>query len=234
MLKKSLYPALFLLFFCTISFAQKIKVAESSEVIDKISRTGLYVIIDLDEKMVDKLWEKHLKTYGKTESSKKTYTLNIANISSVSSNPCKVVSKVEGSGKGTKVWWAIDLGTSHVTSSNNSSAYKAAEKILHEFALTCYREDINDQIKEAEKALNSSVKSQEKKVKEGEQLLSDIEKNKKEKANLEQKLKDNADELEKLKKDVEQNKQDQSAAAQEVEKMKKALEVVKQKLNDLK
>jgi len=225
-----------LLLFVASQFAvaQKVKVNESTETIDKLERSGLFVVIDLDHKMIDKMWEKQLKSYGKTESSKGTYTLPVANVSAISSNPVKIVSKVEGSGKGTKIWWTIDMGTSHVTKESNPSAYKAAEKILYEFALECYRADINNQIKDAEKALNTSVKNQEKKVKEGENLLRDIDKNKQEKINLEQKLKDNAAELERLKKDVEQNKLDQAAAASDVEKMKKALDVVKSKLDELK
>lgn len=225
-----------LLFFIASQFvvAQKVKVSESTETIDKLDRSGLFVVIDLDQKTVDKMWEKQLKSYGKTESSKGTYTTPVANVSNISSSPVKIVSKVEGSGKGTKVWWTIDMGTSHVTKESNSSAYKSAEKILYEFALECYRVDINNQIKDAEKALSSSVKNQERKIKDGENLVRDIDKNKQEKINLEQKLKDNASELEQLKKDVEQNKLDQTAAASEVEKMKKAVDVVKQKLDDLK
>lgn len=225
----------FTLLFLSVSlvFAQKVKVNESSEMIDKISRTGQHVIIDLDQKTVAKAWEKQLKSYGKVESSKGVFTVAVANVSGVSSNPCKIISMVQSSGKGTKVWWAIDLGSSFVTSNGSNSAYKGAEKILKEFALSCYRDDINDQIKEAEKALASSVKNQEKEVKNGEQLAKNVEKNKKEKADLGQKLKDNASDLEQLKKDIEKNKKDQESAAQEVEKMKKAVDVVKQKLNSL-
>jgi hypothetical protein len=228
---KKLISSVFILFIINLAIAQKVRVTESTEVIDKISRTGLSTIIELDNKKVEKAWEKQLKTYGKVDYSKGVYRIPVANIPSVSSSPCVVTSIVKSTGKGTMVWWSIDLGKDHV--SPGSSAYKAAEKILNEFALQAYRDDINDQIQEAEKALANSVKAQEKQVKEGENLVRSVEKNKQEKANLERKLKENADELVQLQKDIEQNKKDQAAAAQDVEKMKKALEAVKNKLNQV-
>jgi hypothetical protein len=227
---KNLATFIFTLFIFNLCIAQKAKVTESTETIDKIPRTGLSLLIELDDKMVERLWEKQLKNYGKVNSSKGIYSISPASIATISSQPCIVTSLVKSSGKGTIVWWAIDMGKEHVTSSGSPSAYKAAEKILNDFALQCYREDINEQIEEAEKAVSDAVKAQEKQVKEGESLLRSVDRNKQEKANLEQKLKDNAAELVKLQQDIEQNKKDQAVAAQDVEKMKKALEAVKAKL----
>jgi archaellum component FlaG (FlaF/FlaG flagellin family) len=226
---KHLLSFFLVLSFFTFSSGQKINVSQTSETIEKIPRTGLAVIIALDEGEVEDEWKKQLKNYGKVESSKGVYTIAVANIPSVSSSPCRVTSIVKGSGKGSQVWWTIDLGNSMLTS--NSSASKAAEKILHDFAILCYKDDINNQIKEAEKALAGSVKNQEKETKEGQDLVKDVEKNKQEKINLEQKIVQNGKDLEQLQKDIAQNKTDQGAAAAEVEKMKKAVEVVKQKLN---
>lgn len=227
---KKLSTILLLLFVINLATAQKVKVVESSEQLEKISRSGMSTIIELDKKNVEKLWEKQLKTYGKVESSKGVYTIPVAKIPSVSSSPCIVTSVVKSSGKGTQIWWSIDLGTKHVTASTSPSEYRAAEKILYDFAISAYRDDINQQLQEAEKAVASAVKSQEKEVKEGEGLVKDVERNKQDKLNLEQKLKENGEDLIKLQKDIEQNKKDQAAAAQDVEKMKKAMEIVKQKL----
>lgn len=230
---KKIATLVLFLFALKLATAQKVTVNETTEIVEKISRTGLSTVIALDQKKVQKAWEKQLKNYGKITESKGIYTIPVANIPSISSTPCRVTSIVKSSGKGTMVWWAIDLGDEHVNSSSNSHAYKAAEKILSDFSMQCYREDVNDQIEEAEKALQNSVKTQEKKVKEGENLVRDVEKNKQEKINLEQKLKQNGEDLVQLQKDIETNKKDQAAATADVEKMKKALEVVKQKLNQI-
>ncbi|HXA01140.1 MAG TPA: hypothetical protein VNW99_04075 [Cytophagaceae bacterium] len=219
-----------LLFIYSLSFGQKIKVSESQESIEKIPRTGLSTIIELDDNEVESDWKKQLKNYGKVDYSKGVYTVAIANVPSISSSPCRITSIVKSSGKGTQVWYSIDLGSTHVTSSGNSSAYKAAEKILNDFAILCYKDDINSQIKDAEKALSNSVKAQEKEVNQGQNLLKDVEKNKQDKLNLEQKIKENGEQAVQLQKDIAKNKTDQAAAGQDVEKMKKALEVVKAKL----
>jgi hypothetical protein len=228
---KHLLTFFLVLLIFTFSYGQKIKVSESSETIEKIPRTGQSVVIAVDDNEVEDLWKKQLKNYGKVESSKGVYTVAVANVPSVSSSPCRITSIVKSSGKGSQVWWTIDLGNSMLTS--NSGASKGAEKILHDFAVSCYRDDINNQIKEAEKALAGSVKSQEKEVKEGQDLIKDVEKNKQEKINLEQKIVQNGKDLEQLQKEISQNKTDQGSAATEVEKMRKAVEVVKQKLNSI-
>lgn len=219
-----------LLLTLNLAMAQKVKVVESAELIDKISRSGLSTLIELDSKEIEKAWEKQLKNYGKVESSKGIYSVQIANMPSISSTPCIITSVVKSSGKGTQVWWSIDMGKQHVSSTGNSSAYRAAEKILYDFAITAYKNDISKQIQEAEKAVANAAKVQEKELKEGETLLRDVERNKQEKISLEQKLKENGENLVKLEKDIEQNKKDQAAAAADTEKMKKALEIVKQKL----
>jgi hypothetical protein len=223
---------IFTLFFFiyNLSSAQKIKVTESEESIEKIPRKGLSTIIELDDNEVENNWKKQLKTYGKVDNSKGIYTVAVANVPSVSSSPCRITSIVKSSGKGTQVWYAIDLGSAYVTSQGNSGAYKAAEKILNDFAIFCYKDDINSQIKDAEKALSNSVKAQEKEINEGEGLVKDVERNKQDKINLEQKIKENGEQAVQLQKDIAKNKTDQAAAAQNVEKMKKALEVVKAKL----
>lgn len=230
---KKLTVFIIILFAIKLSFGQKVTVNESTELIEKISRSGLSTVIQLDQKRIQKAWEKQLKTYGKMDYSKGIYTIPVATIPSISSKPCVVTSIVKSTGKGTQVWWAIDMGSEHVTSSSNSAAYRAAEKVLYEFAIQCYRDDVNDQIEEAEKALQNSVKAQEKQVKEGEGLARDVEKNKQEKINLEQKIKQNGEDLVQLQKEIEQNKKDQAAATADVEKMKKALEVVKSKMNQI-
>ena len=221
------------LLFSVYAQAQKIKISESTEEVEKITRTGMSTAIELDAKDVQKAWQKQLKNYGKLDVSNGVITVPVANVSAISSSPCRIVSTVKSNSKGATVWWAIDMGDAHVTASGNNSAYRSAERILHDFAAECYRDDINEQVKDAEKALNASVKAHDKEVREGENLVKDVAKNKQDKANLEQKLKDNAAELEQLQKDIAKNKTDQATAVQETEKMKKAVEVVRAKLNGI-
>lgn len=215
------------------SFAQKdIQVVSRDYEIEKIGRDGLATTIELDKKYVRDLWKKQLKSYGKYSSKGSTYIVPVAQISSVSSDPVKLYSAVESSGKGTLVWLAIDMGNKHVV--EGGEGYKAAENLLTDFAKSCYREDVQEQLKDAEKALESSVKKQDKISKEGEKLSKNFESNASEKNKLEEALSDNAKEKNQLQKDIDQNKKDRDAVDSEVDKMKKAFEIKQAELNSLK
>ncbi len=231
-MKKSFIVS-FLLLFSIACFAQKILIQEGSEVVDNIQRTGLYTIIKLDNKTVEKAWEKKLKNFGKVQSSKGVLSITGAEIPGVTSKPGQVYSKVLKTKDGAKVWWAIDLGSSFVSTSEGGSSYRAASQILTDFAAECYRDDINKEIADAEKALSKTIKDHEKNIKEGENLVSSVEKNKQEKINLENKLKENAEDLKRLEKEIQQNKSDQERSRNDVSKMKEAVEVVKNKLNQI-
>lgn len=230
---KKLLVLLIGLAIATGAYAQKIKVEGVEESVNGVPRKGLGVEIQLEKKLIEKMWEKKLKDFGKVESSKGTYMVNGGNMSGVSSTPVNIISQIKESKSGYMVWYAIDLGDSYVTADNKKGSYRDAERILKEFAAACYTEDINNQINDAQKALDKTVRDQEKKVKEGENLVKEVGDNGKEKQKLEEKLKENAEELKKLQAEIEQNKKDQAAAAQEVEKMKLAVEAVKAKLDKI-
>ena len=211
------------------SFAQKrnLKAKLQKEEIEGVSREGAAIDIELNNKSIVKEWESTLKTYGKlTKLKGDAYKVTEATFPGVSGT-CVIYAKCYSSSKGYIVWWSIDNGTQITSNSKNS------ENKLEEFARQQYINDINEQIKDAEDALKSASKAQEKQIDKGEDLVKDISKNGQEKQKLEKELKENEADLVQLNKDVENNKGDQSKAASEVAKMQKALEVVKGKLNNL-
>lgn len=213
-----------------LSLAQKVNVTEFEETIENVNRKGMVTTILLDPEQVEKAWLKKLKEFGKVDVSKSIYIVEIALIVGISATPVRIVSTITNNDKGSRIFWSIEMGKTYVSSKDDQEKYHTAEKILHDFGVMLYREDINDQIKDAEKVLSQTVKLQEKKLKQGVDLLSKTEKNKQNKLVLEQKLKENAEELIQLQKDTEQNKLDQNAAAIEVDKVKLSVEAVKAKL----
>ena len=216
-----------------MGFAQKVSVYESNKEIDNVPRKGMASSFQLDKKFVEKMWSKKLKEFGgKSSNVKGGSEIDGASIPSVAKNPVKIITSV-GKGKdGVEVWWAIDMGTAYME--KNGAGWSSAEKIMLDFGREVYREDINAQIAEAEKAFEKAQKDYEKEVKEGEGLVKSVEKNADEKIKLEQELKDNGENLVQLKKDQEQNKKDQESTKKESEKMKQAIEVVRAKLSGVK
>lgn len=207
----------------------KIKVQESKETVASESLQGMYSLIELDKKEIERAWEKKLKEYGKLTKKDNQYIITEAKVPDVCVL-CQVYSKVEFTQKGTKVWWAFVSNGKNIQRKEDSISYRAAEKLLYEFTFNAYREDINRQIQDAEKALAIAVKTQEKKIREGEKLVEDSLQNRMEKKMLEEKLVKNEQEIIQLRQQIIQNKRDQAAAAEDVEKMKKAVEIVKNKL----
>jgi len=221
---KKIFGLVIAVFAVHVMSAQTVTVQPVEREVAKVPRKGLGVNIELDSKFVEKQWKKKLKDFGGKSSSEKGGVTKIegATITELSSSPVQMWTKVEG-GKGTtEVWWIIDLGTEYVTS--ESSSFGTAKKILHDFGVECYREDINEQIEEAEKEYEKTVKNLEKEQKEGENLNGKIESNK---STIEKLQQENVG----LEKEVDQNKKDQEQLTKDVATMKKKVEEVKAKLD---
>jgi hypothetical protein len=226
--------AIILLFFISLCSSavhaqiRDIQALPKKEMIESVSREGSSVMIELNDKAIIKEWENELRTYGKLTklSGGDGYKIIGAYFPGVAGT-CIIYSKCYASSSSYIVWWTIDTG------SETKASPAPLDKKLVDFARQQYIRDINLQIQDAEEAVKSSVKIQQKQIDKGENLVEDIGKNGEEKIRLEEKLKLNAQELVQLKADVEQNKIDQIKAQEEVNKMQKALELVKAKLNGI-
>jgi hypothetical protein len=214
------YVIIFFLMFSGVLNAQKIKIQESSETVENVSRKGMFVLLELDKKEVEKAWTKYLKNYGKTSYSAGAIIVQAADMKALSDYPCRVISFVEVAPTGSRVWWAIDLGAKYVT--KESEEYRGAEKMLYEFALNAYKEDVNRQIIDAEGALETATKIQEKEVNEGTDLQEKIDNNKIQKTELEGKLQFNKEEYARLNRELDNSFAEQKTALLNVENIKVA------------
>jgi len=209
----------------------KVKVVDRDHRVDKINRTGLAVVLEADKKLVESLWKKEFKKYGKSHSSGKVGVIDQASVPQVSSRTVRAMSTVESTSGGVMVWMAVDMGDTWVKS--GEKGYTALERILHDFGKDCYRASIMEEVEDAEKALAKTVKEQEKTIKEGDNLVKAVETNGQNKITLETKLEENATELIELESSIEQNKIDQDEAANQVAEKEKAVTIVKDKLNQI-
>lgn len=213
------------------AYSQKVNVTEKDETIETTLRHGLSIQLVLEAEDVQKAWIKKLKEFGKVESVGDIYKVESALITSISPTPVRLISQLTKTDKGVYVFYAIDLGTNYLSFANDSLKYRIAEKILHDFGVMLYHEDINEDIKNAEKVLQKTVSAQERIVNEGIDTRKKIDKNKLQKQQLEQKLKENAQELINLEEQIEKNKLNQEKAAKDVEKVRKALETTRERLS---
>lgn len=216
--------------FCLKSYSQKVIVTEQEEKVDEMKRKGLAIMLELDEEVVRKEWLKKLREYGSVKTKSGAILVEQANMPNVSMTPIKIISTVQNNTKGTKVWYAIDLGDAYVTADGDKTKYNEASKVLHDFGVNMYIQDINEQIKEAEKVLAGAVKEQERLITKGESIKSSIGKNRLEKIKLQQKIAETDSTYKTMKVDSLQNVQNQKAATENVDKMKRAVDMVKNKI----
>ena len=203
-----------------VTFSQNydVRVENHSGKVGKINHAGVAIHIDLDKKDIKDYWKKELKKMGKIESEGGVYLIESARMSAVSSQPVRVLSKVETTPKGTQVWLSVNNGSDYVK--NGSSGYNGVKNLLQDFAKSMYKLDIERQISDAEKAVETSKKDQTKVLTQGEELAKDLQVNEEKKVELES--------------NIEQNNVDQELAVKNVEEMEQALELVKAKLEKVK
>ena len=219
----------------TTGWAQRSAVTQTEEEISGVTRQGQRIMLQLDSKVVEKAWENFLKekTGGAvkgpsflplSKTPKGVYTVENARLDTISSNPMRIVSKVDGTKDGTMVWWSMDLGNAYLSQENTAQEWERSEAMLQQFARNLYRQDVQQQIADAEKALAYSQSEADKVVKQAEDLKNKIAKNQQKKQELEAALVTNAKDLEQLNRDVETNAKQQEAAQQSVSNMRQAVE----------
>lgn len=212
----------------------QVNVIEKSRKINGINRTGLAIKLDIDKNNVKSDWKDQLKNYGNLNRSKGIYYVQEAMVPLLNHpHNVRIISIVEEvkDGKGTIVWYTIDMGDTYLTADTDSSKYKKAKKVLHDFGVMQIRKSINEEIEDAEDILEDKVDKQEDIIDEGEDLKSDMKWNRKEREKLEEKLKENKEEKEKLEEEIIENKKKEEKAAEEVRKIKKAIKRLRKKLS---
>jgi len=209
-----------------------IKVYEKEEKIENFQRKGFAVLILLEKSTIEKAWYKKVKELGKVDSRGEQYIVREAVLPNISSQPVGLYSKVvEKSKQGVEVWVGVDLGTEFVTSSHAKK--DEIERMLYDFALETYRVDLAMQVSEAEEVLAKSTKEYERSIATEQKIRNKKERNVEQKKDLLLRLQENKQDSLKLVKDLEMNKLEQTQDSVEVVKMKKAVEVVKNKMAKL-
>ena len=228
---KNLFIITAILLFGTSTFAQKIKVSQSNEKIGDGRNNALTVMIyDVKDNDVLKEWKSTIKGYGGKVSSKFADDVSIP---SISDNTIDIyATAVKEKDNAVKLIAGFDLGGTYLSSQH--SGYKAAERILYDFAVMMTKKGIAGLLKDAEKILAKSEKSFEQLIKDNEKLHKDIE-------GLHQDIERYKDQIEGAKNDIERaendivtNLGDQEKAKAEVEEKKKIVQQVADRQKNVK
>ncbi len=209
------------------SLATQAQVFSGSQDIDKGKREGAYVLSNLDEKFVDKVWKQYLTGLGTPLASKDTYIIKNGKLEGVGTEGITFYSKVAKNKDRSLVFLSAVLPDGTIITNGNEK-WDALGKYLSNFQEVL---SLHDAARQAENNYNDASENHKKVVKNGDKLKDKVEDNKKEKEKLLKKIEENKQELEKLLTDIENNKKDQAKAIEEIAAKKVLVDEAKKKLN---
>ncbi|HXD91703.1 MAG TPA: hypothetical protein VNX01_00745 [Bacteroidia bacterium] len=206
-------------------FAQDVKVRESNESFSNGGHNSLSVTLYVtDVNMVEKEWKSKMKDFGYDKSSEKSneYFFDNVVMKDLGNNTMDVFSKVtEQKGeKSVTLTAAFDLGGAYLSSSEHKDKFEYVKKMMHDFAVKISKEELDDQIKAAGKALSNLQDKQAGLEKDNKGLADDI-------TNYNSKIKKANEQIEQNKKDIETKKGEVAAQQKVVEGIKAKKESIK-------
>lgn len=216
-MKKVILPLLLLFLSLTSAQAITLKVKEGSVKFDHGTFNALTVeILGVQEKEVNKAWAKKMKDYkGKVDKNKHGVVAEGVTYVGVHEYQANYYSKTKEKDGTVTFSVSVDLGGAYLTSSEHSSSYKNLEKAIIEFAKEVIREQVKEELKEAEKALKKQEKALEGLKKDKEKLKSNIAGWK--------------EDIKKAESEIVTNDADQKKQAEEIKKQKVVVDQIRTK-----
>ena len=213
----------FLIAFMLLGFAINAQVTESMSPMSIGTKNSLSVIVTgLEPKTVEDIWEKFAKKFdGKDKYNRKIKELFIDNatIKTISDNTIDIYSKAEKAGDATQFTVWFDLGGAYLNSQDHPDRYTSGVALMNDFLKETERYKVNNNLKDAEKALSKledQKNGMEKDVKGWEKDIQKAE-----------------EKIEGWKKDIEKSKNDQQNKQAEIEKQKTEIELIKSDLSKI-
>jgi len=209
---------LLLLVCFNLSLAQ---ITEEERVMTQGIKNALMINIpNVDDKAVEKLWKKHMKSNGskakKIKKSEEWFSGN-ADISGMGgSGSVDVYATFEQSGSDVKMTAWFDLGDDYLSSSVHQERYGAGENFLTDFEMQVYKEGVKSEIKSEENNLKK--------------LESEMKKLKKNNDRYHKEIEDAKKRIAKAEANIEENLQEQEETTIKIDEQKEVVKLTKKKL----
>ena len=215
-MKKGILSILSICFVLSLS-AQKTKVNEKRENIgDGVNNALVVTIYSADVDDAVKEWKKKMKKAKAKISGKNEIFADNADLPYISDNLIDVYAKFDQKDEDVYMVVAYDLGGAFLNSSEHKTQYKAAEKMIYDFAVEISKLCIGDNLGDAEKELKTMNKDLDRLKSDNEGLHKDIQRYE--------------EQIEKAKKEVEDNVKDQENKVKEIEEQQKTVSEIEEKL----
>ena len=192
------------------TFAQTVKVKKETARVKGENRDGYEVVLDGPYESIQEAFTKFLKTIGKVKQGDDGIIVNEPSVNGLAyKQPLLAVTKQKD--KGGAAW--IGIKANDWPKEDADKVGKELEKILKDFGVKFYRDQIQLQVDESTRASLAVDKQKQKLTNENKALNTKLEDNKREKLQLEKSLEANKLENETLLKKLEKNKHDQDSVA---------------------
>jgi len=205
--------------------AQTVKAKKDESRVKGENVPGYAVDLEGSAEDVSSAFTKFMKTFGKAKQNDGVITLTESTINgAVYRNPVYGVTKSKGN---TTTAW---LGIKKSEWANGADAMNSElEKVIKEFGVQYYKDKIQAQIDESNRAAQAVDKQKQRLVTQNRDLNVKLEDNKREKLQLEKAIEKNKQEYDLLLKKIAKNKHDQDSVAIAGEQVKKMVDVHKER-----
>lgn len=226
MFTKQCILSFFLFAFSLTVFCQTVKVKKETARIKNTYADGFEVELLATTEEVESALAKFMKSFGKTKNGENYIMVSEPTIQGIKyTAPVYAVTKQVGNI--VSAWVGIE--SNDWSKNDMQGVNKDLEKLLRDFGVNFYREQIQKQIDESSRASEAVVRQQQRLQNQNRDLNNKIENNKREKMQLEKSLGDNKLELETLIKRLEKNQKEQDSVAVAGEQIKKVVEMNKER-----
>jgi hypothetical protein len=203
------------------AYAQKIKIKESRESIGGASNNALVVTLyEVSPSEAEDAFRSFMKQYdGKRSSKDGGIFVDNATIKEIGgNNTVDIYGKSNGKKGDPEITFAVafDMGGAFLNSGDHKDQYRAAEKIVKDFAVKATKDAIEEKLKAAQKIQSGFEDDQKSLEKDQKNLLSDIE--------------DYKAKIKKAEDEITKNKSDQEKKKAEIEAQKKVVAEIDKKL----
>ena len=217
---------------CSTVYAQQVKVQGHSEKGDGENIEGFIVELEGKKAQVAPLWNKFLRGFGKSRQGAGFTTISGPALGGTVYPKGILYADLREKDERAAVWLGYREGT---WEANDEGVIKREiEQALYGFGVKFYKDQIQEQIDEAQRASEAVVRQQQRLANQNRELTIQLGNNEQEKLKLEQRLEANTLEHAALLQKLENNKLAQDSVAQAGEQIKKMIEVHKdrqQKVN---
>lgn len=215
----------------TLLFSQTVVVKKDNARIKGENIEGLAVELEGSYGAVNSSFTKYLKSFAKTKQSADYITLTESTFNSkVYALPIFALTKEKE--KMHQAW--IGISVSNWPAADVEEVTTQLEKVIYDFGVQFYRDKVQLQIDESNRALQAVEKQQQRFSNQNRDLTVKLEDNKREKLQLEKAIQNNSLENETLLKKIEKNKKDQDSLQVANDQIKKVIEMQRERQHKIK